>query len=305
MQLVGRDAERARVEQLLAAAREGRSEALLLVGEAGIGKTALLRHGEAAAAEAGLLVLSAQGMESESDIPFAGLSELLAPLLEALETIPAAQAAALRGALALATAAPTSQDRFAVSAAVLSLLAGAAEERPVLLAVDDLQWLDPSSLEALLFAGRRLRAEGIALLATMRAGYTVAAPWLERLEIGPLEPDAARRLLAERQGDRLAPTVSERLVENAAGNPLALLEIPTLLSDAQLAGREPLESPLPAGTGIQRAFRRRVDELGEDARRALLVAAASDSARLPIDPARAWRPSGWTSTRSSRPRRRS
>ena len=227
-------------------------------------------------------MLAAQGMESESDIPFAGLSELLAPLLEALDAIPPAQAAALRGALALSTAAPTSQDRFAVSAAVLSLLAGAAEERPVLLAVDDVQWLDPSSLEALLFAGRRLRAEGIALLATMRAGYTVAAPWLERLEIGPLPAHDARRLLAERQGGRLAPAVGERLVENAAGNPLALLEIPTLLSDAQLAGREPLESPLPAGTGIQRAFRRRVDELPEAARRALLVAAASDSARLPV-----------------------
>src|SRR5919107_1731437 len=228
MPLIGRTAERARVDALLAAAREGRSEA---------------------------------------------------PLLDALDTIPPAQAGALRGALALSTASPTSQDRFAVSAAVLSLLAGAAEARPVLLAVDDLQWLDPSSLEALLFAGRRLRAEGIALLATMRSGYAIAAPWLERLEIGPLPAGDARRLLAARQGERMAPTVSERLVENAAGNPLALLEIPTLLTDAQLAGREPLETPLPAGTGIQRAFRRRIDELPEDARRALLVAAASDSAR--------------------------
>src|SRR5918997_5546802 len=140
MPLIGREAERARVDGLLAAARDARSEALLLAGEAGIGKTALLRHGEAAAAEAGLLVLSAQGMESESDIPFAGLSELLAPLLDALDTIPPAQAAALRGALALSATTPTSQDRFAVSAAVLSLLAGAAEPRPVLLAVDDLQW---------------------------------------------------------------------------------------------------------------------------------------------------------------------
>src|SRR5687768_11747830 len=133
MALVGREAERARVQQLLAAAREGRSEALLRAGEGGSGKTALLRHGEQAAAAAGLLVLSGQGMESESDIPFAGPSELLAPLLGALDAIPPAQAGALRGALALSTASPTSQDRFAVSAAVLSLLAGAAEERPVLL----------------------------------------------------------------------------------------------------------------------------------------------------------------------------
>jgi DNA-binding CsgD family transcriptional regulator len=281
--LVGRADELARVERLLDAARDGRSEALLLAGEAGIGKTALLRHGVEQARAAGLLVLAAHGVQSESDLPFAGLSELLGPRLERLDAIPAAQAAALRGALALSgTVAPSTQDRFAVSAAVLSLLAGAAEEQPVLVAVDDIQWLDPSSLESLLFAGRRLRAEGIALLATLRTGHSVPAPWLDRLEVPPLPAGDARALLRTVGGEPLAPSVTERLVQDAAGNPLALLEIPTLLSPAQRAGREPLETPLPAGTGIERAFRRRVDVLPEPARRALLVVACADSARLPV-----------------------
>src|SRR5512132_2576245 len=148
--LVGRARERARVERLLADARDGRSGVLLLVGDAGIGKTALLEHARAEAEAAGMLVLRARGMQSESDIPFAGLGELLAPLLDRRDSVPATQAAALRGALALGGAAP--HDRFAVPAGVLSLLAGIAEERPVLALIDDAQWLDGSSLEAMLFA---------------------------------------------------------------------------------------------------------------------------------------------------------
>jgi hypothetical protein len=134
----------------------------------------------------------------------------------------------------------------------------------------------------MLFAGRRLGAEGIAVLASMRseAHRADANPWLERLPLGPLEQADARTLLQQVQGDRLAAPVAERLIAGAAGNPLALLEIPTLLSDAQLAGREPLESPLQPGTGIKRAFRRRVDQLPEDARRAVLVAAASEGSRV-------------------------
>jgi DNA-binding CsgD family transcriptional regulator len=275
--LVGRARERARIERLLLDAREGRSGALLLVGEAGIGKTALLEHAVAEAGAAGMLILRARGMQSESDIPFAGLSELLAPLLDRIDGIPPTQAAALRGALALGEGA--AHDRFAVPAGVLSLMAGAAEERPVLVLIDDAQWLDESSLQAMLFAGRRLGAEGIAVLAAVRTGpgaRTELDPWLERLEIGPLEPEDARSLL----GPGIAVPVAERLVAGAAGNPLALLEIPTVLTDAQLAGREPLESPLRPGTGIKRAFRRRVDQLPDAARRALLVAAASESNRV-------------------------
>jgi hypothetical protein len=170
-----------------------------------------------------MLILRARGMQSESDIPFAGLSELLAPLLDRLSNIPPRQAAALKGALALGEAA--GHDRYAVPAAVLSLLAGAAEERPVLVLVDDAQWLDETSLDALLFAARRLAAEGIAFLGAARssAGFPPDdfAPWLERLEVGPLPLDDARVLL----GRGIAAPVADRLVDGAAGNPLAFLEI--------------------------------------------------------------------------------
>ena len=165
-------------------------------------------------------------------------------------------------------------------AGVLSLLAAAAEEQPLLALVDDCQWLDDSSLEALLFAGRRLGAEGIVLLGSYRGGTVPIGPWLERLEIGPLGPEEARTLLEQAQGTRLALPVAERLVAGTGGNPLALLEVPTLLSDAQLEGREPLASPLRPGAGIKAAFRRRVEQLPEDGQRALLVAAAAENGAL-------------------------
>src|SRR4051794_34519568 len=158
--LVGREDERGRLSALLDAARAGRSGALLLRGPAGIGKTALIRWTVEQAS--GLRVLRARGMESESDIPFAGLAELVAPLHGHLDDIPAVQASALRGALALGPATPS--DRFTVPAALLSLLGRAAEDRPLLLVVDDAQWLDPASIEAFLFVGRRLDQEGVAIL---------------------------------------------------------------------------------------------------------------------------------------------
>src|ERR1700759_1720357 len=224
--LVGREDERRRLEALLDAARTGRSGALLLRGPAGIGKTALLRWAESAAD--GFRVLRARGIQSESGIPFAGLAELIAPLLELLDDVPPVQAGALRGALALAPG--TSADRFTVPAALLSLLARAAEDGPVLLVVDDAQWLDEASIEAFLFAGRRLGAEGVAILAAMRGeAPPPQAPWLGGLAVAPLPDGAARALLDA----GIAPGVADRLLETAAGNPLALLEIPGLLSAGQ------------------------------------------------------------------------
>jgi DNA-binding CsgD family transcriptional regulator len=275
---VGRERERARIDRLLQDARAGRSGALLMHGEAGIGKTALMRW--AIGQAAGMRVLRARGIETESDIPFAGLAELVTPLLDRLDDVPEVQARALRGALALGPATP--HDRFTVPAALLSLLAVAAEEQPVLVSIDDAQWLDEPSLEAFLFAGRRLGAEGVAMLGSLRDGTAVAGmevPWLERLAVSPLGEDEARELL---RGERLAPSVADRLVSTAAGNPLALLEIPRLLSDGQRAGREPLEEPLRPGTGVERAFRRALDALGEDARRALLVAGTAHTGRLEV-----------------------
>ena len=275
---VGRERERARIDRLLQDARAGRSGALLLHGEAGIGKTALMRW--AIGQATGMRVLRARGIETESDIPFAGLAELVTPLLERLDDIPDVQAHALRGALALGPA--TSHDRFTVPAGLLSLLAVAAEEQPVLVAIDDAQWLDEASLEAFLFAGRRLEAEGVAMLGSLRDGTAVAGmdvPWLERLAVGPLGAGESRELL---EAERLAPSVADRLVSTAAGNPLALLEIPRLLSDGQRAGREPLEEPLRPGTGVERAFRHALDALDDDARRALLLAATAHTGRLEV-----------------------
>src|SRR3954449_8978 len=151
---------------MIEAAREGRSAALLIHGEAGVGKTSLLRA--AAEQTPGLRVLRARGIESESHLPFAALSELLAPLLDLRGEIPPVQAQALGGALALE--AVTVSDRCAVAAGVLSLLAAAAERQPVLALADDLQWLDESSREALLFAARRLDAEGGVVLFGLRDG---------------------------------------------------------------------------------------------------------------------------------------
>jgi DNA-binding CsgD family transcriptional regulator len=271
--MVGRKDERARLKALLDAAREGRSGTLLLHGPPGIGKTALLRWTIEDAAD--FTVLRARGMESESDIPFAGLAELITPLLGHVDELPGVQAAAIRGALALGPATPT--DRFTVPAALLSLLARAADERPVLVVIDDAQWLDDPSLEAFLFAGRRLGQEGVVMIGAAREmGRRVEMPWLDRMAIAPLPDGDARELL-----DRaIAPGVADRLVSTAAGNPLALLEIPGLLSDAQLAGREPLEDPLRPGTNVERAFAAAIEALPETTRRALLVAAAASTRRL-------------------------
>ena len=278
---VGRERERARIDRLLQEARAGRSGALLLHGEAGIGKTALMRW--AIGQATGLRVLRARGIETESDIPFAGLAELVTPLLDRLDDIPEVQARALRGALALGPATP--HDRFTVPAGLLSLLAVAAEEQPVLVAVDDVQWLDEPSLEAFLFAGRRLDAEGVVILGSLREGTAVAGmevPWLEGLRVEPLADEESRELLDASQIDRLAPSVTDRLVVTAAGNPLALLEIPRQLSDGQRAGREPLEDLLRPGTGVERAFRRDLDELGDATRRGLLVAATAHTGRIDV-----------------------
>ncbi|MBV9358858.1 MAG: ATP-binding protein, partial [Chloroflexi bacterium] len=164
--LVGREAECTRIGALLSQARAGSSAVLLLRGEPGIGKTALL--GQAAEQAFDLPVLAARGVEFEAEIPFAGLLELVRPALPCLDQLPALQAAALRGALALG---PTVRsDRFAVGAATLSLLAAYAEQTPCLVLVDDAQWLDGSSADALVFAFRRLLADRIAVLLAVRDG---------------------------------------------------------------------------------------------------------------------------------------
>ena len=215
--LLGRDQERHEIDQALAPARARASATLVLVGETGIGKTALL--GYAAERAAGMRVLRARGIESEAQIPFGSLFELLRPALARLDQIPAPQAAALQGALALRRG--TAQERFAVGAATLSVLAAYAERDPVLVLVDDAQWLDVSSAQALLFAFRRLLADPIAVFVAIREGEPslLDGADLPGLRLGGLTSDEAAQLMPG-----LAPETAAVLHRATAGNPLALQE---------------------------------------------------------------------------------
>jgi DNA-binding CsgD family transcriptional regulator len=272
--LVGRDAERARIDRLLAAAAGGRSDALVLRGEPGIGKSALLD--DAAARADGFAVVRALGVESEAELDFSGLLDVCRPLLAHLDELPAHQAEALRGALGLA---PTPHgDRFTIGAATLDLLAAAGEERPLLVLVDDAHWLDRASADALLFAARRLDADAVALLFAVRDPDVRAldAPGLESLPLAGLGVEAAG-LLLRGAAPAIDPAVADRLVAATGGNPLALLELPHVLTPGQLAGREALGEPLPAAAGVERAYARRLADLPDETRRALLVAAVATS----------------------------
>jgi DNA-binding CsgD family transcriptional regulator len=200
------------------------------------------------------------------------------PLLDQLDALPERQRAALRTALGLAQEASLETDRLVLGAATLGLLEAASDAEPLLLVVDDADWLDGESAAVLLFAARRLAAESVAVLFAGREG--VAGQGLEELEVRGLEEDAARALLGEVAPQWLAAEVGEALVEKTRGNPLALVELPSTLAPAQLRGDEPLEEPLRVGPDVERAFARRVTMLGEEARRALLIAAASDTNEL-------------------------
>jgi DNA-binding CsgD family transcriptional regulator len=276
--LVGRDVEQRALDALLQSARDECSAALVLRGEPGIGKTALL--GYAADAADDMTVLRCVGIEAEHELPFAGMHQLVRPCLGLVDRLPAPQAAAMRGALGLSFDAV--EDRFLVSAGLLSLLAEACEERPVLCCVDDAQWLDRPSAEALVFAARRFQAEPIAMLMAARVGdpRRFEAPGLAELEVGGLADEDAQALLSDRLEGRVAADVVARLLQTAHGNPLALLELPAALSEAQLEGHEPIVGPPPVRGAVEAAFGARVAELPEAARLVLLVAAADEHSDL-------------------------
>jgi DNA-binding CsgD family transcriptional regulator len=270
--LYGRAHECAVLDRLIETAWAGRSGVLVLRGEAGVGKSALLDH--AAAAE-GVTVLRASGVEAESELSYAALHQLLHPVLGGAAQLPGPQAAALRGAFGLDDGRP---DRFRVSLAVLSLLSEAAEERPLLCLVDDAQWLDRPSTDALLFCARRLEAEGIVLLFAVRDGESSAfdTPGLAELQISGLAGDAAAELLAG-CAPALAPAVRTELVRLTRGNPLALAELPGALDPGQLTGRQPLPDPLPLTHAVEQAYLRRVRLLPPDTQALLEVAATEDA----------------------------
>ena len=286
--LVGRPAEREALGGLLARAAEGYSGALVLRGEAGVGKTALLDQTVAAAAAAGLQTSRLTGVEAETQLGYAGLHRFLLPFAGQLEQLPDPQRDALRSTFGLVAGPPA--DRFLVALAVLTLLAEVAAQVPLVCVIDDVQWLDPESVMVLGFVARRLYAERVVLLFAVRepAGEVSALVGLPELMLGGLDEAAALELLASLAPGRLSPTVGARIVAETGGNPLALAEVARELSPGQLAGAEALPEPLPAGGSLEDVFGRRVRRLPPEARLLLAVAAAEPTASQAL----LWRAAG-------------
>lgn len=282
--LIGREAELAAVMSLCETARAGRGGALVVRGVAGSGKSTLLAHAVDTVATSGagsaMRVLSTSGVESESPLAFAALQRLLRPLRSGVPHLPGPQRDALQAALGEGAG---TGDRFVVFLATLSLLADASEEQPLLIAVDDAQWLDEASAAALLFVARRLQAEPVALLFAARDGTAAFdAADLPAVTVGAMTDTAAARLVETRAGLRPDPAVLADLLTASGGNPLALVELAGVLTADQLTARQPLPSPLPLTGGVERAFLDRCRRLSEAAQRVLLVTAADDTARLTL-----------------------
>ncbi len=268
--LIGRGPQRAAIDQVLADARDGHSAALAFSGPPGIGKTALLDY--AAEQAAGMRLLRARGIESEARIPFASLLELLRPILRLLSTLAEPQNMALEQAFALRSG--PNRDRFAIGAATLGLLAAAAEEQPLLLLLDDVQWLDVPSSEALRFALRRLQADPLAAIVAVREQHaslldesgiaTVALEGLSRSEARLLRPDVP---------------AAAWLTDVTGGNPLALLE---LMPDAGHLPLAPEGAPVLLSERISAAYLRRATGLDLDTRTCLLLAATSGDGELQL-----------------------
>ena len=274
--LHGRHEECAAIDRLLAAAGGQRSGALVVRGEVGVGKSALLAYAADRAA-ASMRVLWGSGVESESELAFAALHQLVRPVLDHVERLPGPQATALQGAFGLATTQGT--NRFLIGVGVLSLLAEVAEARPLLCLVDDAQWLDQPSADALSFAARRLEAEGVVCLFAARDDdvHAFAAPGIPELGLNGLDADNAGALLAERFPAGLAPEVRDRLITATQGNPLALLELSASLDADQLASRAPLPDPLPVSAGVEQVFLERVRRLPGSTQTLLLAVAAEET----------------------------
>jgi AAA ATPase-like protein len=274
--LYGRRRERALIAALLEDARRGRAGVLVVRGEAGVGKHTLLA--DAAEQADDFRLLRATGVQAEVELPFAGLQQLLRPVMNRLERLPAPQAAALRGAFGLTE---TETNRFLIELGALGLLAEVAAEQPLLCLISQARWLDPASADALVFVARRLEHEPMVVLFAARDedGRQFRAPGLPELRVEGLDPAAAGELLEAEVGP-LAPQLRERLLRETGGNPLALLELPASLTSQQLAGREPLPQRLPLSARLQQEFLQRVGRLPAATRTLLLVAAAEDTGEL-------------------------
>src|SRR5919197_6407237 len=240
--LLGRRSECEALDRLVANVRAGQSAVLVVRGEAGVGKSALLAHLVERAS--GCRIARAAGVESEMELPFAGLHQLCGPMLDRLDRLPAPQRDALATAFGLSAGDPP--DRFLVGLAVLSLLSDLAEDGPLVCVVDDAQWHDRASVQTLAFVARRLLAESVGLVFAVREpGPTDDLAGLPELVVGGLDEDDAAALLLSAIPGRLDERVSDRIVAEARGNPLALLELPRGLTSAELAGGFGLPEGMP------------------------------------------------------------
>src|ERR1700677_829364 len=273
MTLVGRDAECAAVDRLLRQVRDGASGALVVRGEPGIGKSALLDY--AAHNAAGFLIVAVTGIESEMEVAFAALQQVCAPLTKHLGQLPPPQAEALRVALGLSSSAPP--DRFLAGLGVLSLIAEGADAQPLLCVIDDAQWIDQTSLHALAFAARRLYGESVAMIFAARTGFQVPdLAGLPELALAGLPEPDARAVLAAVVSGRLDERVRDRILAEAAGNPLALLEFSREVTAAgDLAGGFGVSPWMvrPRADRVAERFLARVVTLPAATRRLLLLAA--------------------------------
>jgi DNA-binding CsgD family transcriptional regulator len=273
--LLDRAAEKAALERALTEVRDGLSGVLILRGDAGIGKSALL---EWAASRAGDMRLARMaGVQAEMGMGFAGLHQLLVPFLDGLDGLPVPQRQALGSAFGLVAGPPP--DRFLVGLAALTLMTDAAAERPVLCLVDDVQWLDQVSVEMLGFIARRLYADQVGMVFTVREGEerAEALAGLPELVVGGLPAEAAAELLAASAGAPVDGRVSAQVVAGVAGNPLALVELAGELTSGELSGTVPLAWPLRFGGHLEELYLARVRAMPGDTRTLLLVAAAEPS----------------------------
>lgn len=276
--LIGRDDATARLDAVLDHLREG-GGALVVRGEAGIGKSALLDHARGRASMLGARTLVTVGVESEAELGFAGLHQLLRPVSRRSESLPDA----LRGVLDAAFGADDAlePDSFHVALAAYRLVSEAADSSPLILIADDAQWLDHSSLDVLTFIARRLESEPVALIAAVRAGFTtpLEEAGLPILELERLSASASAELL-DRTAPALSPVVRDRVLEEAVGNPLALVELGhgAPLAEEEEERLDPAATTLTAR--LERAFGARLDGLEEPTRLALLAAALDSGASL-------------------------
>lgn len=273
--LLGREEEQRQLDQLLRKARAGNSGVLLLRGEAGIGKTALIDY--AASRAGGMTVLRATGVESEAGLPFGGLYALLSPVTQHISALPSQQAAALREALGLGSG-PAAAGRLAIAAGTHAVLTVAAAAQPLVLLADDLHWLDPASADALLFAVRRFGDDAVACVRACVLAARSGVPALAGLpahDLTGLQRAEVRRLAEVVTGVRPTAAVAERLEAETGGNPLAVVEMSGSMTAAQLGGADLSEVPLEPGAGVRQGFADRLGRLDPEVRTTLLVAAAA------------------------------